>query len=146
MVAIRRAETEDKERVREIYAAAAGRGAALDEARLDRLSRAGQLLVAEGAAGVVGFGSIEARAAEQIRWLYVLPGHQGGGVGSQLLRQLEEAGWRAGLTSIRLHAATGAVAFYRRNGYREASPDEAAGHDHDGVVMTKERGRAEGVV
>lgn len=126
--------------MREVYASAAGRGAAFDEAHLDRLIRAGGVFVAEVAAGVVGFGSIEVGAAQHVRWLYALPGHRGVGVGSELLRRLEGAGWEAGLRSIRLHAAPGAVGFYRRNGYREAAPGEDVGHDHDGVGMVKERG------
>ena len=139
MLKIRRAVPEDRTAVREIYASAAGREAAFDETRLDRLIRAGGLFVAEEAAGMVGFGSIEVEAAEHVRWLYVVPGRQGGGVGSALLSELERVGWEAGLRSIRLHAASGAVGFYRRNGYREATPGEEVGHDHEGVEMLKER-------
>ena len=125
--------------MREIYASAAGEGAALDEAHLDRLIRDGGVLVAEEAARVIGFGSIEVGAAEHIKWLYILPGRQRGRVGSELLRRLERVGWEAGLTSIRLHAAPGAVGFYRRNDYREVEPEERVGHDHDGAEMVKER-------
>jgi GNAT superfamily N-acetyltransferase len=140
MLVIRRAGVEDREAVREIYASVVGGGAALDEAHLERLIGDGGVLVAEEAGVVVGFGSVEAGAAEQIRWLYVLPAHRGGGVGSLILKRLERAGWEAGLDSIRLHAAPGAVGFYRRNGYREAAPEEEVGHDHDGVEMLKARG------
>ena len=140
MLKIRRAVPEDREAVREVYADAAGRGAAFDENYFDRLVGAGGLLVAEDAAGVFGFGSIEVGAAEHLRWLYVMPGRQRGGVGSELLRQLEKIGWESGLGSIRLHAAPGAVGFYRRSGYREAAPEEEVGHDHEGVEMLKERG------
>ena len=140
MLEIRRAGVEDRKSIREVYASSAGEGAAFDEAHLDRLIRGGGVLVAEEAAGVVGFGSIEVGAAEHIKWLYVLPGRRGGRVGSELLSRLETMGWEAGLTSIRLHAASGAVGFYRRNGYREAAPGEEVGHDHDGVEMVKELG------
>lgn len=139
MLKIRRAVLEDRAAVREIYASAAGREAAFDEARLVRLIQAGGLFVAEEAADVVGFGSIEVEASEHVRWLYVMPGRQGGGVGSALLSQLERVGWEAGLRSIRLHAAPGAAGFYRRNGYREATPDEEVGHDHEGIEMLKGR-------
>ena len=98
----------------------------------------GGVFVAEEAGVVVGFGSIEVGAAEQVRWLYVVPGRRGGGVGSEILRCLESVGREAGLESIRLHAALGAVGFYRRNGYREAAPGEGVGHDHEGVLMSKE--------
>jgi GNAT superfamily N-acetyltransferase len=144
MLEIRRAGLEDRTSVRKIYASVAGEGAAFDEARLDRLIRDGGVIVAEAAAGVTGFGSIEVGATEHIKWLYVLPEHQGGGVGSEMLRRLEGMGWEAGLNSIRLHAAPGAVVFYRRNGYREAAPGEGVGHDHDGVEMVKEREREGG--
>src|ERR1044071_3085465 len=139
MFKVRRAVPEDKEIICEIYASAARRDAALDEVYLDRLIRAGGVFVAEEAARVVGFGSIEVSAAEHVRWLYVLPGRQGGGVGSGLLRRLESVGWEAGLRALRLHAAAAAAGFYRRNGYREATPDEAFGHAHEGVEMLKER-------
>jgi GNAT superfamily N-acetyltransferase len=144
MLEIRRASLEERKSVREVYASIAGEGAAFDEAHLDRLIRDGGVLVAEGAAGVIGFGSIEVGATEQIKWLYVLPEHQGGGIGSEMLKQLEGMGWEAGLNSIRLHAVSGAVGFYRRNGYREVAPGEEVGHDHDGVEMVKERGREGG--
>jgi ribosomal protein S18 acetylase RimI-like enzyme len=96
------------------------------------------VFVAEEAGVLVGFGSIEVDAAEQVRWLYVLPGCRGSGVGSEILRRLECVGREAGLEAIRLHAALGAVGFYRRNGYREAAQGEETGHDHDGVEMLKE--------
>jgi GNAT superfamily N-acetyltransferase len=140
MLEIRRATLKDSKSVREIYASVAGKGSTFEEARLDRLIREGGVLVAEGAAGVIGFGSIEVGAPEHIKWLYVLTGHQGGGVGSEMLRQLEGMGWEAGLNSIRLHASPGAVGFYRRSGYREVAPGEEVGQNHDGVEMVKERG------
>ncbi|HVF43856.1 MAG TPA: GNAT family N-acetyltransferase [Pyrinomonadaceae bacterium] len=139
MLEIRRAVIEDAASVREVYDAAAG-GAALDESRLERLIRDGGVFVAEEAGAVVGFGSIEAGAAEHVRWLYVLPARQGGGAGSEILGRLESAGRAAGLESIRLHASPGAVGFYRRNGYGEAATGEGVLHDHDGVLMSKELG------
>src|SRR5689334_16178143 len=111
MFKIRRADPEDREAIREVYASAAGRETALDEDYLDRLIQAGGLFVAEEAAGVVGFGSIEVGGPEHVRWLYVMPERQGGGVGSRLLGQLERVGWEAGLLTIRLHAAPDAVEF-----------------------------------
>ena len=139
MFVIRRAVIEDSKSVREVYAAAV-EGATLDESHLGRLIGDGGVLVAEESGAVVGFGSIEPGAAEHVRWLYVLPARQGGGVGSDILRRLESAGRAAGLKSVRLHAAPGAVGFYRRNGYREAATGEGVMHDHDGVEMSKELG------
>ena len=140
MFVIRRARPADKEPVREVYASAAGGAAALDEAHLDRLIRAGEVLVAEETARVIGFGTMEVGAAKNIRWLYVLPQHQVGGIGSELLKQLERIGREAGLSSIRLHAAPGAVGFYLRHGYLSVAAEEESGHDHDGVEMVKELG------
>lgn len=142
MLEIRRARIEDGKALRKVYASAASAGATLDEARLHRLIADGGVFVAEEAGVVVGFESIEPAAAEQIRWLYVLHSRQGGGIGSELLARLERAGREAGLESIRLHAAPGAVGFYRRNGYREATAGEEFGHDHEGVEMSKELGGA----
>ena len=136
---IRLAWPEDRDAVREIYNSAAGRRASLDTALLDRLVEAESVLVAEERGRVIGFGSIEVDAREHVRWLYVLPGHQQGGVGSELLKCLEIIGWEAGLKSIRLHAAPAAAEFYRRNGYKEAAEAQRVGHDHDGVEMVKER-------
>jgi GNAT superfamily N-acetyltransferase len=138
MLEIRRADLEDRESVREVYAAAAGEGVRFDEEHLKQLIGEGGVFVAEEAGAVVGFGSIEVGAAEQIRWLYVVQGRQGGGVGSEILGRLESAGREAGLKSIRLHAALGAVGFYRRNGYGEAVPGGEVGHDHEGALMSKE--------
>ncbi|HEV7892874.1 MAG TPA: GNAT family N-acetyltransferase [Pyrinomonadaceae bacterium] len=138
MLEVRRAGLEDGESVREVYDAAAEEGATFDEEYLRRLIREGGVLVAEEVGEVVGFGSIEVSAAEQVRWLYVVPGRRGSGVGSEILRRLESVGREAGLESIRLHAALGAVGFYRRNGYREAAQGEEVGHDHDGAEMLKE--------
>jgi GNAT superfamily N-acetyltransferase len=135
---IRRAGLEDGEAVQEVYAAAVGEGTTFDEEHLSRLIREGGVFVAEEAGVVVGFGSVEVGAAEQVRWLYVVPGRRGSGVGSEILGRLESVGREAGLESIRLHAALGAVGFYRRNGYREAVSNEEVGHDHEGVLMSKE--------
>jgi N-acetylglutamate synthase-like GNAT family acetyltransferase len=142
---IRRARPEDKDSIREIYCSAAGRHASLDGARRDQLIEAGALLVAEERGRVIAFGSIEVSAEQHVRWLYVLPRRQKGGVGSELLKRLERIGWEAGLNSIRLHAAPASAGFYRRNGYEEVAGGERVGHDHDGVEMVKERRRERGV-
>ena len=96
------------------------------------------MIVAEVDARIAGFGGIDSDAGEQLKWLYVMTEHQGAGVGSEILKQLEETGWSRGLTAIRLHAAPGAFLFYRRHGYREVEREDLA-HDHEGISMIKDR-------
>ena len=85
------------------------------------------------------FGGIDLQAAEQLKWLYILPGYQGTGLGSRLLQHVEKIGWEAGLSFLRLHAAPASVEFYRKRGYRAVEEGELIGHDHEGVEMWKER-------
>jgi GNAT superfamily N-acetyltransferase len=141
-IEIRAAWLDDKEAIQEIYGSLFGPDARLDEAHLDQLIYAGGLLVTELDGQVIGFGGIDVSAAEQINWLYLLPAHQGFGVGSEILQRLEAIGWSTGLNSLRLHSAPGAVEFYRQHGYRPVEAAEQHGHDHEGVEMVKERGVA----
>ena len=96
------------------------------------------MVVAEVDTQIAGFGGIDSDAVEQLKWLYVMPEHQGAGLGSEILTQLEKIGWSRGLTAIRLHAAPGAFLFYRKHGYSEVERDDVP-HDHEGIVMVKER-------
>lgn len=98
----------------------------------------GGLLVAEDDdSEVIGFGTVDVSADEQIKQLYVLPEYQGRRVSSMLLARLEEVAGKSGLYEVVLHAAPGAVAFYSRAGYNAISPDADSVHDHDGVMMSK---------
>ncbi|MGH9966385.1 MAG: GNAT family N-acetyltransferase [Pyrinomonadaceae bacterium] len=134
------AKTEDKEAVQRIYTSVAGhRAVDDDEARWDRLIRAGGLLVAQEEDRVIGFGGIDVHAAEQVKWLYLLPQYQGLGLGSEILKRLEDIGWDAGLDTLRLHSAIDAEVFYRRHGYHSVPASDQIGHDHEGVEMVKER-------
>jgi GNAT superfamily N-acetyltransferase len=137
MLEIRTARVDDKESIQEIYVSAVGVEAGTDEAQWERLIQAGGLLVAHNAHRIIGFGGIDVNAREQVRWLYLLPPYQGAGIGSQLLRRLEEIGWKAGLNLLRLHSAPAAIEFYRRHGYEAVEPTELIGHDHDGLEMVK---------
>lgn len=139
MSEIRIAQPEDKEAIQRIYDAVVGPQADQDEARWDRLIQQGGLVVATDESGIVGFGGIDVHAAEQVKWLYLLPQHQRAGLGSELLRRLEGIGWEAGLDSLRVHSAPGAVNFYRRHGYRLVETEAQTEHDHEGVEMTKAR-------
>jgi GNAT superfamily N-acetyltransferase len=139
MFQIRAATNEDQESIQQIYISFVGVQANQIEACWEQLIRAGGLLVAQAEGVIVGFGGVDLQAAEQLKWLYILPEYQGIGLGSQLLQQLEAIGWEAGLKLLRLHAAPASVEFYRKRGYRDVGDDELIGHDHEGVEMWKER-------
>ena len=138
MFEIRTATTEDIESIRRIYISVVGSQANQNESQWEQLIRARGLLVAETNGRTVGFGGIDVNAAEQVKWLYLLPQFQGAGVGSEILRQLETIGWKVGLSSLRLHSAPEAVEFYQRHGYKPVDAAEQREHDHDGVQMVKE--------
>ena len=134
---VRLATAEDLESIQRVYSYVIGPPTG-QERTWSRLIPVGCMVVAEVDAQIAGFGGIDSDAVEQLKWLYVMPEYQGAGVGSEILKQLEEIGWSHGLPAIRLHAAPGAFLFYRRHGYREVEDDDVA-HDHDGIVMLKER-------
>jgi GNAT superfamily N-acetyltransferase len=133
------AQSQDKETIQRIYHAVVGPHAHQDEALWDRLIQRGGLVVATDKGRIIGFGGIDVLATEQVRWLYLLPKHQGTGFGSRILQRLESIGWEAGLDSLRVHSAPGAVGFYRRHGYRLVEAAAPMEHDHEGVEMMKER-------
>ncbi len=139
MSEIRIAKPEDKENIQRIYHAVVGPHADHDETRWDRLIQQGGLVVATEEGRIVGFGGIDVDAVEQVKWLYLLPQHQGAGFGSGILQRLESIGWAAGLSSLRVHSAPGAASFYRRHGYTMVETAAQMGHDHEGVEMMKER-------
>jgi GNAT superfamily N-acetyltransferase len=138
MIEIRSATFEDKESLRQIYSAAVGSDVALDETTANRLIGVGGVVVALLEGRVVGFGAIDIDATEQLKWLYLLPEHQGVGLGGKLLASMEVIGVKAGLPSLRIHAARDAVAFYRKHGYTEVKQSESLHHDHAGLEMTKQ--------
>jgi GNAT superfamily N-acetyltransferase len=134
MFDIRIATIADEEFVQQIYQSFTGA-----DGQWDQLIEDGGVVVAESAGQIIGFGGIDVKAAEQLKWLYLLPQSQRFGVGSQILQRLEQIGWDAGLSAIRLHAAPGADEFYRKHGYAEVESNDQIGHDHDGLEMMKER-------
>ena len=74
------------------------------------------LVVSEDANGITGFGQLN-QASGEVEAVYVLPDRQREGIGTALLRSLEEAARAAGLTQLNLSATTNAVSFYERAGY-----------------------------
>ena len=133
---VRLATAEDLASIQRVYSYVIGPPTG-QERTWSKLITDGCMVVAELDAQIGGFGGIDTGAVEQLKWLYVMPEYQGAGIGSELLRQLEEIGWSRGLSAIRLHAAPGAFLFYRRHGYREVERDDVA-HDHEGIMMVKE--------
>jgi GNAT superfamily N-acetyltransferase len=139
MITFRSATAADKQSILKIYEEVVGIETTLDDAQWFDLLRANGLIVAASDGCLVGFGAIDVKSTEQLEWLYLLPEHQGRGIGSEILYRLEQLAWQAGLNSVRLHSAPDAVEFYRRHGYREIQASEEPGHDHPGVEMAKER-------
>lgn len=139
MVEIRTATTQDKDAVQFIYESLLGPDAMHNERIWDRLIQAQCLLVAQVDGQIIGFGGIDLNSQEQVKWLYLLPQGQGNGIGSMILRRLENIGWSAGCERIRLHSAPQAVEFYRKQGYRELEASQHLEHSHEGVEMVKER-------
>lgn len=134
---VRLATAEDLESIQRLYSYVIGPPTG-QERNWSRLISGGSMVVAEVERQIAGFGGLDSDAVEQLKWLYVMPEYQGAGVGAEILKQLEEIGWSRGLSAIRLHAAPGAFLFYRRHGYREVERDDVA-HDHEGIMMVKER-------
>ena len=142
MFEIRTAKVEDKESIQRVYGSLVGSQSAQNENSWDQLIQAGGLLVAEIEGRIVGFGGIDLNAAEQVKWLYLLPEFQGRRLGSKILQRLESIGWEAGLSSLRLHSAPQAVEFYGSQGYKVVGATEQLGHDHEGVEMVKTKEKA----
>ena len=84
--------------------------------------RAGRVTVAEVDGEVVGIASVGPQENHLVLWkLYVLPGHQGGGIGSALLQSVV-ARARGDYSQIRLSyldGNTSAEGFYRSKGFVE---------------------------
>ena len=139
---VRLATAEDFESIQRVYSCVIGPPTG-QERTWTRLIAGGGMVVAKVDAQIAGFGGIDSEAVEQLKWLYVMPEYQGAGLGTEILKQLEEIGWSRGLTAIRLHAAPGAFLFYRRHGYREVEREDLA-HDHEGIMMVKDRWAVDG--
>jgi GNAT superfamily N-acetyltransferase len=139
MVTIRRATLLDRPSVESVYASVVGTPFVLSDDEWRRWIGLDGVVVAEENNRVIGFGGIDVTAEEQLRWVYLLPEFQRGGVGSRILHELESMAWSSGLPSIRLHSTPGAVQFYAKRGYTRVPDQEQLGHDHDGVEMVKLR-------
>lgn len=68
---------------------------------------------------LIGIGRLHFNSPQeaQIRFMAVEKSHQNKGIGSKILKKLEEKGKQKGATSIVLDARSFAVDFYKKNGY-----------------------------
>ncbi len=83
----------------------------------ETIERGDELFVVAEVDGVVcGFGSI-VPASEELRAVYVDPSIGGGGVGSAILRRLEELASDRGLPKLQMDASINAEGFYSKHGY-----------------------------
>jgi GNAT superfamily N-acetyltransferase len=74
------------------------------------------MLVAEAQGQVVGFAQLDARQSMVVA-VYVSPEFARQGIGSALLRGIEEHALSLGLSELRLQASLNAVPFYSGAGY-----------------------------
>ena len=140
---IRNATTDDVDAVRRVASEsmAASYGHAIDEAAItaavdewygpNRLMETladgdAVFVVAVDSGSVVGFAQSEISTGREavgyLDWLHVLPGHRGGGIGSQLLRRLKQQLVDAGVDRLEgrvlVENQTG-VSFYEQQGFSE---------------------------
>ncbi len=96
--------------------------------------------VAEEDGAVIGFGTLN-RQQNEIEAVYVSPEVVRRGVGSAILRRLEERARDVGLKSLKMDASLNAVPFYRSAGYESQTEKKhrlASGIEIACVLMTKE--------
>lgn len=149
---VRRMEPTDAQQVARVHEAAARAGArAYDDAgrwtrdrepgpyRRDVADPAREALVAERDGDVVGFG-VAALSAGRVVAVYVDPEHHREGVGTALLRALEDGLRAAGTGTARLTASVNAVPFYEARGYevRERTTLEEAAVEFPVAEMARE--------
>jgi GNAT superfamily N-acetyltransferase len=75
-----------------------------------------QFLVAEVGGDIRGFGAV-CPCWEQITMLYVDPAFGRRGIGSKILKRLEELAFAQGATRMTVYASINAERFYGKNGY-----------------------------
>ena len=103
----------------------------------------GEITVAVENGQVIGFGHL--LNGEEVKGLFVSPDCGRKGVGSALLRRLEEQARRAGSETVRLKASLNAVGFYQGQGFSVVDSSEKCTHCEEGircVLMTKSLGQA----
>lgn len=92
----------------------------------------GTFMVIESSQGIIGFGGIVpvTKTACEVRKMRILKEHQGKGLGSKLLQQLEQFVWEKGFTEVELLTTTGQAAancLYEKSHYQVAITKELSG-------------------
>lgn len=104
-----------------------------------------RLVVAESAAGLVGYCLVLMSAATRLARIYsiaVLPSERGHGLGEQLISQAEKVAVSAGRIIMRLEVRednTGAIKLYRRLGYRQFGTYRDYYEDHSNALRFERR-------
>jgi len=83
-----------------------------------------EIWVAEVSEKVVSWGAIR---GDQLEGLYTDPQFDSQGIGTKLLRMLEELMQRRGISAVRAEASSNAEAFYLRRGYERTAPPTSRG-------------------
>jgi putative acetyltransferase len=83
-----------------------------------------EIWVAEVSEKVVSWGAIR---GDQLEGLYTDPQFASQGIGTELLRMLEELMQRRGISAVRAEASSNAEAFYLRRGYERTAPPTSKG-------------------
>lgn len=90
------------------------------------------VVVAERDGSVVGFGELDPDAGEVVS-VYVHPNAARSGVGSAILRELEQRARHRGVDTMGVLSSLNAVEFYERHGYERT--DRVTYEFEDGVEM-----------
>jgi putative acetyltransferase len=97
------------------------------------------ILIAEYGGTAAGFGAIVPEL-EALRAVYVLPDFKRRGIGSALLRGLEELALSKNVRQLQLHSSLNAEPFYLAHGYLNDGPGEhtlRSGRKMPGIKMHK---------
>ena len=104
--------------------------------------RAGRTIVAALGDEVIGVATHGMQGEQVVLWkLYVLPGHHGKGIGTALLREVEQRAAASGHRTLVLsHIAgnTAAARFYAKNGFVTTQVEEGGSGMPDSVWMAKQ--------
>jgi len=97
----------------------------LSRAELELLFEKQRFFVFEVDSAIVGVASLEKvnEIEGMVHWVYVLPEHERTGVGTSIMRAVEEEAKKTGLKTLTLFAnarAPWALGFYKKLGYKKA--------------------------